>query len=161
MVPTEATEDKSNNYWPNHDYGVRKQAWQDRSQGFSGLILFLPKKKEARILLAILLVLVAGLSIYIAYPRIVATKVSSISAGIASSPTSWNGRALHVFGSVVDRGDNEITIADGTGSIKVAWSGTLPGIGTSNVLAHGILKVESSAQASFQIVADSLTVWPV
>jgi hypothetical protein len=121
----------------------------------------LPKKKEARILLLLLLVAIAGLSIYVAYPRIVATKVSTITGGVASSQSSWNGRALHVFGSVVDRGDNEITIADGTGSIKVTWYGTLPGIGTSNVLAHGILKVEGSAQPSFQIVADSLTVWPV
>ncbi len=120
-----------------------------------------PKRKEARILLAFLLIVVVGLSIYAAYPRIVATKVSTINAGVASSPSSWNGRALHVFGSVVDRGDNEVMIADGTGSIKVTWFGTLPGIGTSNVLAHGILKVESSAQPSLQIVADSLTVWPV
>ncbi len=121
----------------------------------------LPKRKEARILLALLLMAVVGLSIYVAYPRIVATKVSTITAGVASNPTSWNGRALHVFGSVVDRGDNEVTIADGTGSVKVTWFGTLPGIGTSNVLAHGILKVEGSAQPSLQIVADSLTVWPV
>jgi hypothetical protein len=123
--------------------------------------LLLPKRKGARILFVLLLVAVAGLSIYVAYPRIVATKVSTITAGVALSQSSWNGRALHVFGSVVDRGDNEITIADGTGSIKVTWYGTLPGIGTSNVLAHGILKVEGSAQSSFQIVADSLTVWPV
>jgi len=123
--------------------------------------LLIPKRKEARILLVLLLVTVASLSIYVAYPRIVATKVSTITAGVASNPSSWNGRALHVFGSVVDRGDNEITIADGTGSIKVTWLGTLPGIGTSNVLAHGILKVEGSAQPTFQIVADSLTVWPV
>jgi len=123
--------------------------------------LLLPKKKETKILLAILLIAVAGLSIYIAYPRIVATRVSTITAGVTSSSTSWNGRALHVFGTVVDRGDNEVTIADGTGSIKVTWFGPLPGIGTSNVLAHGILKVESSAQPSFQIVADSLTVWLV
>ncbi len=122
---------------------------------------FLPKGKEARILLAFLLIVVAGLSIYVAYPRIVATKVSTITAGVASSPSSWNGRALHVFGSVVDRGDNEVTIADGTGSIKVTWFGTLPGIGTSNVLAHGILKVENSAQPTPQVVADSLTVWPL
>jgi hypothetical protein len=123
--------------------------------------LLLPKKKQTKILLAILLIAVAGLSIYIAYPRIVATKVSTITAGVTSSSSSWNGRAVHVFGSVVDRGDSEVTIADGTGSIKVTWYGTLPGIGTSNVLAHGILKVESSAQPSFQIVADSLTVWLV
>ncbi len=121
----------------------------------------LPKTKRARILLAVLLVAVAGLSIYVAYPRIVATKVSTITAGVASSQSSWNGRALYVFGSVVDRGDNEITIADGTGSIKVTWYGTLPGIGTSNVLAHGVLNIESSAQPSFHIVADSLTVWPI
>jgi hypothetical protein len=121
----------------------------------------LPKNKRSRIVLAFLLVAVAGLSLYVAYPRIVATKVSTITAGVASSSSSWNGRAVHVFGSVVDRGDSDVTIADGTGSIKVTWYGTLPGIGTSNVLAHGILKVESSTQPSFQLVADSLTVWLV
>ncbi len=121
----------------------------------------LPKGKQARILLVFLLIVITGLSLYVAYPRIVATKVSTMTAGVASSPSSWNGRSLHVFGSVVDRGDNEVTIADGTGSIKVTWFGPLPGIGTSNVLAHGVLKVESSAQPSLQVVADSLAVWPV
>jgi hypothetical protein len=121
----------------------------------------LPKTKEARIPLAFLLIVVVGLSLYAAYPRIVATKVSTMTAGVASSPNSWNGRALYVFGSVVDLGDNEVTIADGTGSIKVTWLGALPGIGTSNVLVHGIMRVEGSASQSLQIVADSLTVWPV
>ncbi len=126
------------------------------------LTTLMPKKKGARVLLALLLVAVVGLALYISYPRIVATKVSAITAGVASSPTSWNGRALHVFGSVVDRGDNEVTIADGTGSIKVTWFGALPGIGASNVLVHGILKVEGAApQPSLQLIADSLTVWPV
>lgn len=122
----------------------------------------LPKNKKARILLTISLIAVVAIGLYIAYPRIVATKASSITAGAASNPTSWNGKALHVFGSVVDRGDNEVTIADGTGSIKVIWYGGLPGIGTSNVLVHGILKVEGGApQPSLQLTADSLTVWPV
>jgi len=125
------------------------------------LTQFLPKRKNARILLAILLIAIAGASIYVAYPRIVATKASTITAGVASNSTSWNGRALYMFGSIVDRGDNEVTIADGTGSIKVNWFGALPGIGTSNVLAHGILQVEGSSQPNFHLVADSLTVWPV
>ncbi len=123
---------------------------------------FFPKKKMARILLALFLIAIVGLGTYIAYPRIMATKVSTMMTGVASSPTSWNGRALHVFGSVVDRGDNDVTLADGTGSIKVVWSGALPGIGTSNVLAHGVLKVETaSPQPNLQLVADSMTVWPI
>ncbi len=128
----------------------------------SKLTSYFPKKKGARLLLAISLIALISLSIYIAYPRIVATKVSTVTAGVASSPTSWNGRALHVFGSVLDRGDNEVTIADGTGSIKVTWFGALPGIGASNVLVHGILKVEGAApQPSLQLIADSLAVWPI
>ncbi len=128
----------------------------------SKLASYFPKKKGARLLLAISLIALISLSIYIAYPRIVATKVSTVTAGVASDPTSWNGRALHVFGSVLDRGDNEVTIADGTGSIKVTWFGALPGIGASNVLVHGILKVEGAApQPSLHLIADSLTVWPI
>lgn len=121
----------------------------------------LPKKRRTRILLTIALIALISLSLYIAYPRIVATKVSTITTSAAQSPASWSGRALYVFGSVVDRGDNEVTIADGTGFVKVAWFGALPGIGTSNVLAHGILKVEGAAPPSLQLVADSLTVWPI
>ncbi len=128
----------------------------------SKLTSYFPKKKGTRLLLAISLIALISLSIYIAYPRIVATKVSTVTAGVASSPTSWNGRALHIFGSIVDRGDNEVTIADGTGSIKVTWFGALPGIGASNVLVHGILKVEGAApQPSLQLIADSLAVWPI
>ncbi len=124
----------------------------------------LPKKKETTILLLLALVVIGGLATYVAYPRIVATKISAITAGVETSPDSWNGRALHVFGVVVDRGENDVELADGTGTIDAKWLGTLPAIGTSNVLVHGILKVETfpfTQVKRVELLADSLAVWPV
>jgi hypothetical protein len=100
---------------------------------------------------------------YAAYPRLTSTQIATIKA----NPNTYNGQAMSIFGTVVDRGDNSLTLADSTGTIDVTWSGALPPIGTTNVLVHGIVNGEAvyignAFQFSHvEVRATSVGVWPV
>ena len=105
------------------------------------------------------IVLFAG---YAEYPRVTSTKVASIMA----SPNDYNGKQVSLFGTVVDRGDNEFTLADGTGSIRIRWSGALPAIGTTNVFVQGVVSGIGAQFGGFKfdnavVTATSVGTWSV
>ncbi len=74
---------------------------------------------------------------------------------------------MNVFGTIIDRGENEFVLADGTGTIKVQWAGTLPAVGTSKVLVHGFVRgrvIQVGDIFRFEdvrLVATSLDIWPI
>ena len=105
------------------------------------------------------LVLFAG---YAEYPRATSTKVASI----VVSPNDYNGKQVSLFGTVIDRSDNGFTLADGTGSIRVRWSGTLPAVGAANVFVQGVVSGVGVEFGGFNfdnavVTATSVSVWPV
>jgi hypothetical protein len=100
---------------------------------------------------------------YAEYPRLTSTQVATIKV----NPNTYNGQAVSIFGTVVDRGDNGFTLADGTGTINVIWSGALPAVGATNVLVHGIVNGEAVELGNafqfshVEISATTVQVWPV
>lgn len=110
-------------------------------------------------------VVVAALILFVGYaeyPRVTSTKV----ANIVASPNDYNGKQVSFFGTVIDRSDNGFTLADGTGSIHVRWSGALPAVGTTNVFVQGVVSGIGAQFGSFSfenavVTATSVSVWPV
>lgn len=73
-------------------------------------------------LVVILVIVGASIGLYAAYPRITSTRIS----GITADPRSFDGKEVNLFGTIIEREEDSFVLADGTGTIKVEWAGTLP-----------------------------------
>jgi cytochrome c-type biogenesis protein CcmE len=119
---------------------------------------------KGRYLLSVvaLLAIIVVFAIYAGYPRLNSTHI----ANILASPNSYIGKQVALFGTVVERGDNSFTLADGTGSIVVRWGGALPAVGTTHVFVQGVVtglgaQIGGLSFENVQITATSVNVWPV
>ncbi|MEM0119920.1 MAG: hypothetical protein QXP58_05990 [Thermoprotei archaeon] len=98
----------------------------------------------------IILVLVIGVAGYAFYPYLVSTKIDQLNYGAT----------VYIYGTVTQSrfalaNISVFQVSDSTGSVYVAWGGSLPAVG-SHVLVHG--EVVSLLGAKY-IRADSVTVW--
>lgn len=93
-------------------------------------------KPRTLLIVAVVIVIVTAVAAYGAYPRVTSTNIARVTA----DPQSFNGREVNLFGTIIERGEDDFVLADGTGTLKVDWAGTLPPVGTSRVLVHGFVR---------------------
>ena len=100
------------------------------------------------------IVVVAAVSVYVLFPYVASTKVSTLAPG----------ETAYIYGTVEKRdatgGYAAFELNDGSGNVWVVWNGTLPAVG-QKVLVHGTYQQTSLVVFNLDdFKASSVTAWP-